>query len=193
MDRPHPALGHYDQMQKRSPRTAKRVYDSVMGTQTSGESICPVCGDPHPYGAESVESCPALREAAAAGSQPKGVPLRVYAAYLEARAALRANAPAAATRVLQGLLSHIAEERGMPPELSFPTKMHQLCDHGVISHRMQTALLEHALSASEEAERAWALLSIAEHAFYRLYLSALRPSADGRASPSASAPTSVSR
>jgi hypothetical protein len=53
------------------------------------DELCGVCGQSHPH--ETGELCPAI----------KGVPLRVYGGYLEARAALRANVPAAATRELR--------------------------------------------------------------------------------------------
>lgn len=130
--------------------------------------VCATCGaaiEANPCG-----SCMAMREAAAAGAQPKGVPLRVYGGYLEARAALRANANGAATRVLQWLLGHIAEERGVAAEQSFSKKLEKLTKDGVISARMQPLLSAHAEAASGSAEQAWALMSVVESAFYKLYL-----------------------
>ncbi len=133
-------------------------------------SVCAICGN-------ACESeflcgpCVAMRDAAAPGAPPNGVPLRIYGGYLEARAALRANAPAAATRVLQWLLGHLAEERGVPSAQSLSTKINKLCSDGVISPRVQNALFDRALSSDDGPEQAWALMSIVEHVFYRLYLS----------------------
>ncbi len=129
---------------------------------------CGACGNRHAE--ELGEACLALREAAAAGARPEGVPLRVYGGYLEARAALRAEAPAVATRVLQWLLSYLAEERGVPAEREFPAKLRRLREDDVISERMQLSLFSSALSVDEGPEKAWALMSLVEHAFYRLYL-----------------------
>jgi hypothetical protein len=120
------------------------------------------------------EACTALRAAAAEGAHPKNVPLRVYGGYLEARAALRGNAPAAATRVLEWLIGHVAEERGAKPEQTFAAKVKRLQHVGAISPALPDALLDHAFAAGESHERAWALLSITEHVFYRLFL---RPAA----------------
>lgn len=127
---------------------------------------CAMCGDAH-----AADACAALRAASAAGARPQGVSLRVYGGYVEARSALRANAHAAACRVLEWLLSHVAEERGAPAELGFAAKLERLCDDGVISARMQAALFEQAVAHDESPEQAWALMSMAEHAFARLYVS----------------------
>jgi hypothetical protein len=118
---------------------------------------CGVCGQSHAGGPDAL--CPSMR-----------VPLRVYGGYLEARAALRANAPAAAIRVLRWLLSHIAEERGAPADRPFKAKLKKLTDDDVISERVEAALFDQALSTEVGPEQAWALMSIAEHAFQRLYL-----------------------
>jgi hypothetical protein len=111
-----------------------------------------------------------MRQAAAAGAHPRGVPVRVYGGYLEARAALRANASAPANRVLLWLLGHLAEERGARPEESLAAKLERLRREGAISPRLRQSLIDQALAPEETLERAWALLSIAEHAFHRLYL-----------------------
>jgi hypothetical protein len=132
------------------------------------EVPCELCQNSHP---NDGDLCPSLREAAAAGAHPRGVPLRVYGGYLEARAALRANAPAAAIRVLQWLLDHLAEERGIAADRSFAAKLDELCAREVISPRVRNALFPSALAADAGPERAWALMSIVEHAFHRLYLS----------------------
>ena len=126
---------------------------------------CPVCG-----GAHGEASCEALRVAAAAGAQPQGVPLRIYGGYLEARKALRANAPPVAVRVLQWLLSHLAEERGASPDLTLSAKVIALRDRGVISDTIRPGLIEAALATDSSAETAWALMSLVEHALARLYL-----------------------
>jgi hypothetical protein len=130
------------------------------------------CGHGHPHDdpSRACEICQALRDAAAAGAQPPGVPLRVYGGYLEARAALRANASAAATRTLQWLLAHLAEERGAAVTLSFSAKVERLRQGGVISPRIEPSLLASAMADDDSPEQAWALMSIVEHAFYRLYL-----------------------
>jgi hypothetical protein len=127
--------------------------------------LCATCGEAH-----RAEACATLRAAAAAGAQPPGVPLRIYAGYVEARAALRANANGSACRVLEWLLGHVAEERGAPVELGFAAKLERLCRDGVISSRMQSALFERAVAQDDSPEHAWALMSVAEHAFARLYL-----------------------
>ena len=133
---------------------------------SEGESpLCAICGDAH-----AADACDAKRAADAAGARPLGVPLRVYGGYVEARAALRANAYSAASRVLEWLLSHLAEERGAPAGLGFSAKLKRLCDDGVISTRIEAALFERALAQGAGPEQAWALMSIAEHAFSRLYL-----------------------
>ena len=131
-----------------------------------GTSSCHVCGESHVEGADR---CPVLQRTLPEGTHPRGVPLRVYGGYLEARAALKADAPAAAVRVLQWLLGHLAEERGVAPALSFAAKLDWLCAHEVISPRL-AGLLPRALATDASSEQAWALMSIAEHALYRLYL-----------------------
>lgn len=111
-----------------------------------------------------------MRAAAAAGAQPRGVPLRIYGGYLEARGALRANVPAAAVRVLQWLISYLAEERGASPDLSLSAKVTTLCDDGVISPGVRAGLVEQALAPGQTSETAWALMSLVEHALARMYL-----------------------
>jgi hypothetical protein len=112
-----------------------------------------------------------LRAAAAAGARPNGVPIRVYGAYLEARAALRADAPSLAIQTLEWLLGHLAEDRGVRAELGLAAKIDWLRRQGVLLPRLSQSLFDQALSPHDTRERAWALLSIAEHAFHRLYLS----------------------
>ena len=126
---------------------------------------CPCCGETH-----ATAGCEALRAANAAGAQPPGVPLRIYGGYLEARAALKANAHGPAIRVLEWLLGHLAEERGARRELDLAAKLKRLRDEGAISSRIEETLFASALSSSGNPEQAWALMSIAEHAFGRLYL-----------------------
>ncbi len=109
-----------------------------------------------------------MRAAAAEGAQPPGVPLRVYGGYLEARAALKANAPSNAASVLQWLIGYLAEERGTPASSPFASKLQKLCDAKVIAPHIRDALFEPALRGGPE--QAWALMSIVEHALYRLYL-----------------------
>jgi len=128
---------------------------------------CEICGEPHHEGAEA---CPILREAAVAGAHPRGVSLRVYGAYLEARAALRGSAPAVAIRVLQWLLANLAEDLGVATP-SFAATLQGLGERDAISSRVQASLFPSALSDDTGPERAWALMSIVEHAFCRLYLS----------------------
>jgi hypothetical protein len=137
------------------------------------DALCLICGQNHATTAIGVAaaSCPAMQAAVATGARPTNVPSRVYGGYLGAREAMRANSPRAAVEALRRVLSSIAEERGSRPDESFPTKMAKLCDDGVIEVRVRTALLERALSGDPEVAQAWALMSIAEHAFYRLYLS----------------------
>jgi hypothetical protein len=113
----------------------------------------------------------AMRAAAAAGARPNGVPLRVYGAYLEARAALRAEAPSLAIRALEWLLGYLAEDRGARAELGLAAKIEWLRRQEVLLPRLRQSLFDQALSTNDTRERAWALLSIAEHAFHRLYLS----------------------
>jgi hypothetical protein len=115
--------------------------------------------------------CEALRAAAAAGARPNGVPLRIYGAYLEARAALRAEAPSLAIQTLEWLLGHLAEDQGARAELGLAAKLDWLRREGILLPRLRQSLFDQALSTDESRERAWALLSIAEHAFHRLYLS----------------------
>jgi hypothetical protein len=115
-------------------------------------------------------ACRAMREAAASGAHPSGVPVRVYGGYLEARAALRASAVGPANRVLEWLVGHLAEERGARPEESLAAKIDRLRREGAISPRLRQSLIDQSLSPEETLERAWALLSIVEHAFHRLYL-----------------------
>ena len=107
------------------------------------------------------------QQAALAGARPQGVPLRVYGGYLEARAALRGNAPEAATRVLEWLLGYLAEERGASRELAFAKKVARLKSDGVIASELETAL---ETETKDQWKRAWRLLSITEHALTRLYL-----------------------
>ncbi len=116
-------------------------------------------------------NCEAMRVAAAAGARPSGVPIRVYGAYLEARGALRADAPSLAIRTLEWLLAHLAEQRGARAEDGLAAKLERLRQQGVILPRVRQSLFDQALANNDTRERAWALLSIAEHAFYRLYLS----------------------
>ncbi len=109
-----------------------------------------------------------MHAAAAEGAQPPNVPLRVYAGYLEARAALKKQAPVNAARVLEWLLSYLAEERGAREDAGFAAKLQLLCEQGVIAPHMRGALFARAMG--QGPEQAWALMSIAEHALYRLYL-----------------------
>lgn len=109
-------------------------------------------------------------EAAEAGARPVGVPIRVYGAYLEARAALRANAPQVATRVLEWLLAHLAEERGVRMGGGLAEIIAKLRDAGVIAKALDETLIARALNPADRRARAWALLSIVEHALQRLYL-----------------------
>jgi hypothetical protein len=101
---------------------------------------------------------------------PDGVPIRIYGAYLEARAALRADAPSLAIQTLEWLLGHLAEEQGAPAALGLSAKVEWLRRQGVLLPRLRQSLIDQALSTNDTRERAWALLSIAEHAFHRLYL-----------------------
>ena len=128
-------------------------------------STCAHCGQPH-----STSDCEAMRQANAAGANPAGVPLRIYGGYLEARAALKANAHEPAIRVLEWLLGHLAELRGAPASLDLSGKLKRLRDDGAISPKVEEALFAAALSSNQKPDRAWALISIAEHAFGRLYL-----------------------
>jgi hypothetical protein len=126
---------------------------------------CSYCGEGH---AES--DCAAMRAAREAGARPTGVPLRIYGGYLEARAALKANAHEPAIRVLQWLLGHLAEVQGAPATLDLAGKLQRLRAQGAISEKIEDTLFASALSTSGTPDQAWALISIAEHAFGRLYL-----------------------
>ena len=126
---------------------------------------CSLCGGGHEESA-----CETLRAAAAEGARPSGVPVRVYGGYLEARRALRANVPAPAVRTLQWLLAHLAEERGVAPELDLAAKVDSLCQAGFISARAKSTLVPRALAPGERAETAWALMSLVEQALTRMYL-----------------------
>jgi hypothetical protein len=115
-------------------------------------------------------NCQALRDAAAAGARPKNVPIRVYGAYREARAAFRANAYTLANQTLEWLIGHLAEERGARADQTLKEKLERLRAQGVILPRLPQSLIEEALASNDTPERAWALLSIVEHVFHRLYL-----------------------
>lgn len=132
--------------------------------------VCSVCGSNDHLAAG--ELCPILRAAAREGAQPPGVPLRIYGGYIEARVALKQNASANAANVLQWLLEHLAEQRGVPAESSFATKLQHLCDEGAIAPRVREALFDLAMSTGPH--RAWALMSISEHALSRVYMQASR-------------------
>ncbi len=139
-------------------------------TTNEGPALpCTLCGEPHPRGDEPA-ACEALRVAGETGARPVGVPVRVQAAYVEARQALRANAPVVAVRVLQWLLSHLAETRGVNPQLTLSAKVAALCDAGVISGSIRRDLVEQAYSPSPGPEAAWALMTLTEHALARAYL-----------------------
>ena len=122
-----------------------------------------ICGGSHPG-----PTCDALRIAAAAGAQAGGAPRRLQGAYLEARQAFRANAPAVAVRILQWLLSHLAESRGVRPEATLSTKVSALESEGLVSGQMRPGLIERALSSDPGPETAWALMTLVEHALARL-------------------------
>jgi hypothetical protein len=109
-----------------------------------------------------------MRAAAAEGAQPANVPLRVYGGYLEARAALKKNAPDSAANVLKWLIGYLAEERGVPAEAGLDKKLDKLFRDGVVSERIRDALFDRAMTSGNE--QAWALMSIVEHALFRLYL-----------------------
>src|SRR6185437_5101560 len=102
--------------------------------------------------------CEAMRLAAAAGARPSSVPLRIYGAYLEARAALRSNAPSPAIRALEWLFAHLAENRGARAELGLPAQLEWLRRQEVFLPRVRQSLFDQALSSSDTRERAWALL-----------------------------------
>jgi hypothetical protein len=126
---------------------------------------CTFCGEAH-----VLNDCAAMRAASAAGARPEGVPLRIYGGYLEARAALKANAHVPAIRVLEWLLGHLAEVQGAPAALDLAGKLQRLRAQGAISQTVEERLFASALSKSGQPDQAWALISIAEHAFGRLYL-----------------------
>jgi len=107
--------------------------------------------------------------AAEAGARPAGVPLRVQAAYVEARQALRGDAPGVAVRVLEWLLCHLAETHGVKPNLPLSAKVAALADAGLISSRIRPDLVERALSGTPALETAWALMTLVEHALGRAY------------------------
>jgi hypothetical protein len=109
-----------------------------------------------------------MHTAAADGAHPPGVPPAVYAGYLEAREALKQDSPAKAARILQRLLALLADERGAPTGSDFAAQLQQLCDAGVVSPRIRDSLSTRASGPAPEG--AWALMSIVEHALYRLYL-----------------------
>jgi hypothetical protein len=131
---------------------------------------CALCGEAHPRADEHAGSCDALRVAGQAGARPTGVPVRVHAAYVEARRALRADAPAVAIRVLQWLLAHLAETRGVSPDLTLSAKMAALTSAGIISMPIRPELLAPARSATPGPEAAWAWMTLAEHALTRAYM-----------------------
>ncbi|HET6345097.1 MAG TPA: hypothetical protein VFH51_09195 [Myxococcota bacterium] len=135
---------------------------------------CLICGRGHaPSSSHVAGDCPEVQAVVASGARPRHVPSRVYTGYLSAREALRANAPQAATEALHAVLSCIAEERGVRSDESFSNKMAKLCDDGIIGARLRTTV-KRALEGDPSLDRAWALMSIAEHAFYHLYLQKAR-------------------
>ena len=141
-------------------------------TTTNANAVprCTLCGEQHPPGDESAEACQALRVAAETGARPVGVPVRIQAAYVEAREALRADAPAVAIRTLRWLLSHLAETRGVNPTLTLSAKVAALSDSGIISPTIRRDLLEQARSEAQGPEVAWALMTLTEHALGRAYM-----------------------
>jgi hypothetical protein len=133
---------------------------------------CAACGEPHPPGEDSPKVCEALRAASETGARPAGVPVRVQAAYVEARRALRKDAPGVAIAVLQWLLAHMAESRGASPGLPLAAKLASLRDAGVIAKTMRPELIEQARQATSSVEDAWALMTVVEHALARAYMRA---------------------
>jgi len=127
---------------------------------------CPVCGGDHVVAPGG--SCPVMRVAAVAGARPPGVPPAIYAGYLDAREALKHDAPADAARALRRLLALVAGQRGAPAGAGLDAQLQRLCDDGVISPRVRASLSARASESTPEG--AWALMSIVEHALYRLYL-----------------------
>jgi hypothetical protein len=154
----------------------------VIATNERPGLRCTLCGEEHPRGDQHASACDALRIAGEAGARPIGVPVRVQAAYVEARRALRADAPAVAIRVLQWLLSHLAEARGVNPDLTLSAKVAALYDAGIISRTIRPGLVEQARSATSGPEAAWALMTLTEHALARAYL---RRNDDQRPGPTA--------
>jgi hypothetical protein len=139
-----------------------------MITTNEGPALrCRLCGEEHQYGDEH---CDALRIAGEAGARPIGVPVRVQAAYVEARQALRADAQAVAIRALRWLLSHLAEARGVNPDLTLSAKVAALSDAGIISRTIRPDLIEKARARTTGPEAAWALMTLAEHALARAYM-----------------------
>jgi hypothetical protein len=135
---------------------------------------CLICGRDHaPSPGGGARDCPEVQAVVASGARPTHVPSRVYSGYLNAREALRANAAPAATQALRVVLSCIAEDRGARADETFSDKMARLCADGVIGARLRPTL-DRALSEDPSLDRAWALMSIAEHAFYHLYLNKAR-------------------
>jgi hypothetical protein len=99
--------------------------------------------------------------------------MRVQAAYVEARQAMRGEAPEVAIRTLQWLLSHLAETRGVNPRLSLAAKAAALSDQGIVAKTMRPTLISLALSSEAAGpEAAWALMTLTEHALARAYLRA---------------------
>lgn len=142
-----------------------------MVTTNDGSTLrCTFCGEEHVHPDENAGACEALRVAGEAGARPIGVPIRVQAAYVEARQALRANAPAVANQALQWIVSHLAETRGVNPDLTLAAKVAALSEAGIISRTIRPDLIEQARSATSRPEAAWALMTLAEHALTRAYM-----------------------
>jgi len=143
---------------------------AVVTTNDGPAFRCTFCGEEHVHPDEHSGACEALRVAGEAGARPSGVPIRVQAAYVEARQALRANAPAVANQALQWIFSHLAETRGVNPDLTLAAKVAALSEAGIISRTIRPDLLEQARSATARPEAAWALMTLAEHALTRAYM-----------------------
>lgn len=142
-----------------------------MVTTNDGPAFrCTLCGEDHVRPNDDTAACEALRIAGEAGARPNGVPIRVQAAYVEARQALRANAPAVANQALQWIVSHLAETRGVNPNLTLAAKVAALSEAGIISRTIRPDLLERVRSATAGPEAAWALMTLAEHALTRAYM-----------------------
>lgn len=137
---------------------------------SSDALLCTLCGGPH-----AAPDCEGFRAAGAAGARPPGVPLRVTGGYLDARAMMRVQAWDAACRVLSWLLGHLAELRGAPAGSSLADALEALRADGAVTREALEPLRPRALEAEPSAERAWALMSLAEHAFGRLYLTPPTP------------------